>query len=90
VFETEPAVVEEPVEVKDDDTAFDQRLYREIEETREKAGEAPRRSRRGGLAVAAAWGLFLCVASGLIVGLFAFRDIVADAAPGLAPLYRIV
>ena len=40
VFEPEPAVVEEPVEVKDDDTAFDQRLYREIEETREKSGEA--------------------------------------------------
>jgi hypothetical protein len=90
VFEPEPAVVEEPVEVKDDDSAFDRRLYREIEETREKAGEAPRRSRRGGLAVAAAWGLFLCVASGLIVGFFAFRDIVADAAPGLAPLYRIL
>jgi hypothetical protein len=89
-YEPVPAVVEEPVEVKDDDTAFDQRLYREIEETREKLGEAPRRSHRGGLAVAAAWGLFLCVASGLIVGFFAFRDIIADAAPGLAPLYRIL
>jgi len=90
VFEPEPAVVEDPVEVRDDDTAFDQRLYREIEETREKSGEAARRTRRGGLAVAAAWGLFLCVASGLIVGFFAFRDIIADAAPGLAPLYRIL
>ena len=83
-------VVEESVEVKDDDTAFDRRLYREIEETREKSGTAPRRRRGGGLAVAAAWGLFLCVASGLIVGFFAFRDIIADAAPGLAPLYRIL
>ena len=89
-FEPESAVVEEPVEVKDDDTAFDHRLYREIEETQEKSGEAPRRRRRGGLAVAAAWGLFLCMASGLIVGFFAFRDIIADAAPGLAPLYRIM
>ena len=83
-------VVEEPVEIKDDDTAFDQRLYREIEETREMSGAAPRRRRRGGLAIAAAWGLFLCVASGLIVGFFAFRDTIADAAPGLAPLYRIL
>ena len=40
------------------------------------------------LALAAAWGLFLCVAGGLTVGLFAFRDIAADALPGLAPLYR--
>lgn len=83
-------VVEDTVEVKDDDTAFDQRLYREIEETRELSGAAPRRTRRGGLAIAAAWGLFLCVASGLIVGFFAFRDIIADAAPGLAPLYNIL
>ena len=90
VFDPEPAVVEEPVEVNDDDTAFDRRLYREIEETREKSGETPRRTRRGGLALAAAWGLFLCVASGLIVGFFAFRDIISDAVPGLAPLYRIL
>ena len=34
-------VVEETVEVKDDDTAFDRRLYREIEETREMSGAAP-------------------------------------------------
>ncbi len=85
--EMEPAVVEDPAEGRDDDTAFDRRLYREIEETQEKSG-APRSGRRGGLALAAAWGLFVCVASGLIVGFFAFRDILADAAPGLAPLYR--
>ena len=87
-LEPEPVVVEEPAEVRDDDTAFDQRLYREIEETQEKSDENPHRRRRGGLALAAAWGLFICVASGLIVGFFAFRDIVADAAPGLASLYR--
>ncbi len=83
----EPAV-EEPIESRDEDNAFDQRLYRQIEETQEKSGALLRRGRRGGLALAAAWGLFLCVASGLIVGFFAFRDILADAAPGLAPLYR--
>jgi len=91
-FEPEPVVAEEPAEepaeVRDDDTAFDQRLYREIEETQEKSDANPRRRRRGGLALAAAWGLFICVASGLIVGFFAFRDIVTDAAPGLASLYR--
>jgi predicted Zn finger-like uncharacterized protein len=87
-LEPEPVEVEEPAEVRDDDTAFDQRLYREIEETQEKSDENPRRRRRGGLALAAAWGLFICVASGLIVGFFVFRDIVADAAPGLASLYR--
>ncbi len=87
-FEPEPALVEEPAQVGDDDTAFDQRLYQEIEETQEKSDKNPRRRRRGGLALAAAWGLFICVASGLIVGFFAFRDIVADAAPGLASLYR--
>jgi hypothetical protein len=87
-FEPEPTVVEEPVEDRDDDTAFDQRLYREIEETQEKSGEVPRRGRRGGLALAAAWGLFLCVASGLVAGFFAFRETIADAVPGLSPLYR--
>ncbi len=87
-MEPEPAVVDEPAEGRDDDTAFDQRLYREIEETQEKSGAPLPRGRRGGLALTAAWGLFLCVASGLIVGFLAFRDILADAAPGLAPLYR--
>ena len=87
-MEPEPEGVDEPAEGRDDDTAFDQRLYREIEETQEKSGAPLLRGRRGGLALTAAWGLFLCVASGLIVGFFAFRDILADAAPGLAPLYR--
>ncbi len=83
-----PAVEEDLNDAKDDDRSFDPRLYREIEETQEHAGEARRREGRGGLALAAAWGLFLCAASGLIVGFFAFRDIAADALPGLAPLYR--
>jgi predicted Zn finger-like uncharacterized protein len=87
----EPAeeVVEETAETRDDDTVFDQRLYREIEETREKSGEVQRRG-GGGLALAAAWGLFLCVAGGLLVGFFAFRDVAAGALPGLASLYRAI
>ena len=87
-FEPEPALASEgpAAEAGDDDIAFDQGLYREIEETQEKSGHPVRRS--GGLALAAAWGLFLCVASGLTGGFFAFRDTIADAVPGLAPLYR--
>jgi predicted Zn finger-like uncharacterized protein len=81
-------VIDDDTASKSDDAAFDQRLYREIERTRESAGESRNRERRGGLAVAAAWGLFLCAASGIIVGFFAFRDITADTLPGLAPLYR--
>ncbi len=83
----QPAIVEETPESKDYDAVFDPRLFREIEETQEKSGEA-RRGGRGGLAIAAAWGLFICVAAGLAGGFLAFRDIIADAAPGLAPLYR--
>jgi predicted Zn finger-like uncharacterized protein len=83
-----PPVVEETPESSDDGAAFDHRLYREIEETQERSGEGQRRG--GGLALAAAWGLFICVAGGLVAGFFVFRDIVADAAPGLAPLYRIL
>lgn len=86
--ELEPAITVDPVEVKDEDFDFDERLYREIEETQEKSGSGARPARGGGLALAAAWGLFLCVAGGLIAGFFAFRDIIADAAPGLAALYR--
>jgi predicted Zn finger-like uncharacterized protein len=83
-----PAIVEETFEARDDDAVFDQRLYREIEETQEKSGAVHRGSGRGSLALVAAWGLFICVASGLVSGFFVFRDIVADAVPGLAPLYR--
>ena len=90
-FEEEPAdgvaAFEEAVD-REDDAAFDQRLYREIEETQDKTSEARRGAGRGGLALVAAWGLFVCVASGLVMGFVSFRDIVADAVPGLAPLYR--
>lgn len=87
-FEPEAALAAEgpAAEAGDDDIAFDQGLYREIEETQEKSGHPVRRG--GGLALAAAWGLFLCVASGLTGGFFAFRDTIADAVPGLVPLYR--
>lgn len=81
----EAAAVEDAADREDDD-AFDQRLYREIEVTQEKTSEARRGA--GGLALLAAWGLFVSVASGLVIGFVSFRDIVADAAPGLAPLYR--
>jgi predicted Zn finger-like uncharacterized protein len=85
----QPAAADEAASEGKDDSAFDERLYREIEERQEHAGEA-RGGRGGGLALAAAWGLFLCAASGLLVGFFAFRDIAADALPGLAPLYRAI
>lgn len=84
----ETLVEDESQEIKEDDAVFDQRLYREIEETQDHFGEPRKPQRRGGLALAAAWGLFLCAAGGLIAGLLAFRDIAADAMPGLAPLYR--
>ncbi|MFZ1110314.1 MAG: zinc-ribbon domain-containing protein [Rhodomicrobium sp.] len=81
-------IAEETFEARDDDAVFDQRLYREIEETQEKSGAVHRGAGRGSLALVAAWGLFICVAGGLVSGFFVFRDIVADAVPGLAPLYR--
>ncbi len=73
---------------RDDELSIDQRLFREIEETREYAEHPARRVRRGGLAIAAGWGLFICIAAGLSVGFVAFRDITAEALPGLAPVYR--
>jgi predicted Zn finger-like uncharacterized protein len=71
------------------EASFDERLYREIEETQEHA-KKPRlaEGKGGGLALTAAWGLFLCIAGGLTAGLFAFRDIAADALPGLVPFYQ--
>jgi hypothetical protein len=75
-------------EISEGDGSFDPRLFREISETREKASRRRRNSRGGGLALAAAWGLFLSVAGGLAVGFFRFPDITAGALPGLAPLYR--
>jgi hypothetical protein len=75
-------------EISEGDGSFDPRLFREIEETRGQASHSRRSSGAGGLAVAAAWGLFLCIAGGLIGGFFGFREIAAGALPGLAPLYR--
>jgi predicted Zn finger-like uncharacterized protein len=69
---------------------FDEQLYREIEDTQDHAvGQIPGQQ-NGALALAAAWGLFLCVAGGLTSGLFAFRDVAVGALPGLASLYRAV
>ena len=70
---------------------FDERLFRELEQGRDQAQQQPTpRESRGALALAAAWGLFLCVAAGLTAGLFGFREIAADALPALAPFYRAV
>ncbi len=81
---------EEASEAEESETSFDPRLFREIEETLEK-GKNPRPfDGRAGLALAAAWGLFLCVAAGLVIGLFAFRDIATGVIPGLSSLYRSV
>jgi predicted Zn finger-like uncharacterized protein len=81
---------EDAGETTDGDVSFDRRLFREIEETQEHAKDRARRNGGGGLALAAAWGLFICVASGLLVGFFAFRDIAAGSIPGLAGLYRML
>lgn len=70
--------------------SFDEQLFDEIEETQEHAIRQVPGQQNGALALAAAWGLFLCVAGGLISGLFAFRDIAAGAMPGLASFYRAV
>jgi predicted Zn finger-like uncharacterized protein len=75
-------------DVGDGDSSFDPRLYREIEETQDQWRHQKRQQSRGGLAFAAAWGLFLCTAAGLLAGLFGFRDITAGAIPGLVPLYN--
>jgi hypothetical protein len=75
-------------EISEGDRSFDPRLFRELEATRELARHPRRSGGGGGLALAAAWGLFLSIAAGLIVGFFSFRDITAGALPGLVPLYR--
>jgi predicted Zn finger-like uncharacterized protein len=74
------------------EAVFDERLFRELEESRELAQqqEAKPRKQNGALALAAAWGLFLCVAGGLTGGLLGFRDMAADAVPGLAAFYRTI
>jgi predicted Zn finger-like uncharacterized protein len=77
-------------EISEGDRSFDPRLFREIEEARELTRHRRRRNGTGGLALAAAWGLFLCIAAGLVVGFAGFRDITAGALPGLTPLYRAI
>ncbi len=74
------------------EAVFDERLFRELEESRELAQlqEPKPRQTRGALAFAAAWGLFLSVACGLTAGLLGFREIAADAVPGLAAFYRAI
>ncbi len=87
--EERPAVVDDdPGESASAEPAFDPRLYREIEQTQGQAAQSGQRERRGGLTLAAAWGLFLTVAAGLLGGVLAFRDTAAEALPGLAPVYR--
>ena len=83
-----PAPLDEDGEPVSVDISFDEHLFREIEETQEHSGHPRFGPPRAGLALAAAWGLFLCVAGGLTAGLLGFRDMAADALPGLAPLYR--
>ncbi len=74
------------------DPEFEERLAREIEGRRTQHAsplfEEEEGKRRGGLVVAAAWGMFLCLAAGMIVGFVAFRDMIAAALPGAAPVYR--
>jgi hypothetical protein len=72
----------------ENDGGYDNRLYTELQQSRQHTHTFERRKRTGSLALAAGWGLFLCAASGLIVGFLNFRDILADALPGLAPVYR--
>lgn len=89
-IEAESAVEEGNDTSFEGDGAYDNRLYRELEQSHLHAREINPKKTKGGLALAAGWGLFLCAASGLLVGFFAFRDIVADALPGLAPVYRFL
>ncbi|MGO9171286.1 MAG: zinc-ribbon domain-containing protein [Rhodomicrobium sp.] len=84
----EPAPEDDSAGASEGESPFDPRLFREIEETLEHGNKPRLRGGTGGLALAAAWGLFLSIAAGLAVGVFAFRDIAADALPGLTPFYR--
>ncbi len=74
------------------ETVFDERLFRELEESRDLAQHLEPKTRQpgGALALAAAWGLFLSVACGFTAGLFGFREIAAGAVPGLAAFYRTI
>ncbi len=82
---------DEPFDEPFENTSLDNQLLQDIVETRDKSGSNEKSSKAsGGLALAAAWGLFLSIAAGIIVGVFAFRDMAVNALPGLAPFYRTV
>lgn len=74
------------------DAALEERLAREIEGQRQHRlsleSAQDENTKPGGLVVAAAWGVFLCAVAGLAVAFISFRDAVADALPGAAPIYR--
>jgi predicted Zn finger-like uncharacterized protein len=74
------------------DAALEERLAREIEGRRQHRlsleSAQDENTKPGGLVVAAAWGLFLCAVAGLAVAFVSFRDAIADALPGAAPIYR--
>jgi predicted Zn finger-like uncharacterized protein len=72
------------------DLSFDEGLFHDIEEVQELGSFDESRRQNGALALAAAWGLFLCVAAGLTSGVFAFREIAVGAVPGLASFYSAV
>jgi hypothetical protein len=88
--ETPATASQEDDEGDPGDISFDERLFHEIEETQDFADHHTPGRQGGALALAAAWGLFLCVAGGLISGIFAFREIAAGAFPGLASFYHAV
>lgn len=57
---------------------------------RERHAEETRSGGAGGLALAAAWAVFLSVLSGVTLALVTFRDEMVTALPGTAALYRSV
>jgi hypothetical protein len=68
----------------DDDTAA---LQNQLEKYEHMPYEEPRRS--GGLALVAAWAVFLSIASGLILALVNMRSNIVTALPGTAGLYHL-
>jgi hypothetical protein len=68
----------------DGDTAA---LQNQLEKYEHMPYEAPRRG--GGLALVAAWAVFLSIASGLILALVNMRSDIATALPGTAGLYHM-
>ncbi len=62
-------------------------LQNQLEKYEHMPYEEPRRG--GGLAVVAAWAVFLSIASGLLLALVNFRNDVVTALPGTVELYRL-